>query len=164
MTKAVVAIILLASAALMLIVTVGGWSKLQGLKGVNLVWAVLYVVLAFYIWARWARGMLPMAAALGILLLILAVIAGTGLAGTSWFDRSSSGFGSAHSLFGGGGLSANVLGTVTVLLIPVQALLIFFAMLGFKQGWNVEMEVPRDEAERRRGQHGSGRSREPATA
>ena len=163
-TKAVVALILLVSAGLMLILTIGGWSKLQGLKGVNLVWVALYILLAFYIWARWARGLLPIAAGFGILLLLLAVIGGTGLAGTSWFDRSSAGFGAAHSLFGAGGLSANVLGLVTVLLIPVQALLIFFAMLGFRQGWNVEMEVPKDEAKRRREQRGSGPSPEPATA
>ena len=53
--------------------------------------ALLYVIIAFYI-ARWARGLLPIAAALAILLLILAVIAGTGLAGTSWFDRNHFGF------------------------------------------------------------------------
>jgi hypothetical protein len=29
-------------------------------------------------------------------------------------------------------------------------LLIFFAMRGFAQGWNVELEVPKEEAERRR--------------
>jgi hypothetical protein len=34
-------------------------------------------------------------------------------------------------------------------MIPVQALLIFFAMVGFRQGWNVELEVPIAEAQRR---------------
>ena len=86
---------------------------------------------------------------MGILLLIVAVIAGTGLSGTSWFDRSNFGFGPAHSLFGGSGLSANMLGTLTVLLIPVQALLILFCGIGFAQGWNVELEVPIEEARRR---------------
>jgi lysylphosphatidylglycerol synthetase-like protein (DUF2156 family) len=163
LVKFIVVVILLISVALMLIVTIGGWSKLQGLKAVNLIWCLLYLVIAFYV-ARWKRGLLPMAAALGILLLILAVIAGTGVAGTSWFDRNHFGFAAPQSLFGGKGLSPDVLGTVTVLLVPVQALLIFFTMLGFTQGWNVEVEVPEDEA-RRRGRRSSGSPPpEPATA
>lgn len=163
LTKTVVAIILLVSAALMIIVTFGGWSRLQGLKGVNLIWCALYIILAFYIWTRWARGLLPIAAALGILVLMLGIVAGTGLAGTSWFDRNAFGFAPAKTIFGGPGLPADALGLVTVLLIPVQMLLIFFTMLGFSQGWNVEMEVPEEKA-KRGGQGGSSSSPEPATA
>jgi hypothetical protein len=148
LTKLIIIGILLASIALMLIVTIGGWSKLQGMKPVNFIWMFLYVVVAFYI-ARWARGLLPIAAALGILLLIIAAIATLGLAGTSWFDRSSAGFGPAQSLFGGSGLSPDVLGTLTLLIIPVELALIVVAMIGFAQGWNVETEVPMDEARRR---------------
>jgi hypothetical protein len=44
---------------------------------------------------------------------------------------------------------------VTVLLIPVEVLLIVVAMIGFSQGWNVELEVPKDEAERRRRRPGA---------
>jgi uncharacterized membrane protein SirB2 len=164
LTKAVVSLILLISAGLLLILTVGGWSKLAGLKGVNLVSIIIYVVLAFFIFTRWARGLLPIAAGLGILLLITALVAGLGLAGTSWFDRSHSGFAAAQSLFGGGGLSADALGLVTVLLIPVQALLIFFAMLGFTQAWNVETEVPADGSKRRDKRSSSPSSPEPAPA
>ena len=147
--RLIVVVLLLGSAALMLAITVGGWSKLQGLKPVNFIWALIYIIIAFYIVKRWARGLLPIAAALAILLLITAVIAGTGASGTSWFNRSNFGFAPAQSLFGGAGLGANTLGALTVLLIPVQALLIFFAMYGFAQGWNVEVEVPEDEARRR---------------
>ncbi|MGZ6571580.1 MAG: hypothetical protein ACXVHX_04970 [Solirubrobacteraceae bacterium] len=147
--KLVVALILLASVGLMLIITVGGWSKLQGLKPVNLVWCILYVIIAFYVFGRWARGLLPIAAALAILLLILAVIAATGVAGTSWFDRDNPGFGAPHTLFGGKGLDPNVLGVLTVILAPVQLALIVFAMVAFAQSWNVEVEVPKEEAEKR---------------
>src|SRR5205823_7707309 len=133
----------------------GGWSKLEGMKPVNFVLCIAYLIIAYYIWARWSRGLLPMAAALAILLLIMAVIAGTGLSGTSWFDRTNSGFGAAQTVFGSPGLSPDVLGFFTVLLIPVQALLIIFAMIGFSQGWNVELEVPKDEAERHRRHPGS---------
>ena len=148
-TKAIVILIMLISVALMLIVTVGGWSKLQGMKPVNFVWAAAYVIIAFYIGTRWARGLLPIVAVLALLLLIMAVVAGTGASGTSWFDRNQHGFAAAHSLFGGKGLGTDFLGLITVIIIPVQALLIFFTMLGFRQGWNVELEVPIEEARRR---------------
>ena len=116
--KAIVALILLASVGLLLIVTIGGWSQLEGMKPINFFWCVAYVIIAFYIWGRWARGMLPIAAGLAILLLMIAVVAGLGLSGTSWFDRSHAGFAPAQSLFGGKGLSADTLGTITLLLDP----------------------------------------------
>jgi hypothetical protein len=163
-TKAIVVLIMLVSVGLMLIVTIGGWSKLQGLKPVNFAWCLVYVIFAIYI-ARWARGLLPIAAAMAILLLILALIAGTGISGTSWFDRNHFGFAAPHSLFGGKGLSPEVLGTITLIMAPVQVLLIFFAMRGFAQGWNVELEVPEEEAERRRrGGSAAPPPPEPATA
>jgi lysylphosphatidylglycerol synthetase-like protein (DUF2156 family) len=162
LTRLLVVVTLLASVALMLIVTIGGWSKLQGLKPINFTWCIVYLVMAFYVW-RWARGVLPMAAALAILLLIIAVIAGTGLAGTSWFDRNHSGFAAAQSLFGGKGLGPDLLGTVTLLMIPVEVLLIVFTMIGFNQGWNVELEVPEEEA-RQRGSTPAAHGPQPATA
>src|SRR5581483_4744750 len=45
-TKAIVVLILLVSVGLMLIVTIGGWSKLQGLKPVNIAWAIIYLIIA----------------------------------------------------------------------------------------------------------------------
>ncbi len=147
-TRLIVVLILLASVALMLVLTIGGWSKLQGVKPVNFIWSALYLIMAFYI-LRWSRGLLPIAAGLAILLLIMAVIAGTGVAGTSWFDRQHHGFAPAQSLLGGTGLTDNVLGSVTVLLIPVEVALIVFAVIGFAQGWNVELEVPEEEARKR---------------
>ena len=133
-TKAIVVFILLVSVGLMLIVTIGGWSKLQGLKAVNFAWCLVYLIIAFYIATRWARGLLPIAAAMAILLLILALIAGTGVSGTSWFDRSHVGFAPPDTLFGGTGLDPDMLGLITLLIAPVQALLILFAMRGFAQG------------------------------
>jgi lysylphosphatidylglycerol synthetase-like protein (DUF2156 family) len=148
LTKLIVVLLLLISVALMLAVTIGGWSKLQGLKPVNFAWCIVYLILSFYI-LRWARGLLPIAAAMAILLLIIAVIAGTGAAGTSWFDRSHAGFASAQSLFGGTGFGPDTLGTLTLLIAPVQVLVILFALRGFAQGWNVEVEVTMDEAKQR---------------
>jgi hypothetical protein len=162
--KAVVALILLASVALLLIVTIGGWSQLEGMKPINFFLCIAYLVIAFYIFVRWARGMLPLAAGLAILLLMVAIVAGVGLSGTSWFDRSHSGFAHAKSLLGGQGLSADTLGTIILLLIPVQVLLILVALRAFAQGWNVEQEVPIEEARKRGYNPPEPRSGEPATA
>jgi hypothetical protein len=162
--KALVALILLISVGLLLIVTIGGWSQLEGMKPLNFFWCIAYLIIAFYIFARWSRGMLPIAAGLAILLLMVALVAGLGLSGTSWFDRSHGGFAAAQSLFGGTGLTADTLGTVTLLIVPVQVLLIIFALQAFAQGWNVEQEVPIDEARSRGYKPPEPQSGEPATA
>jgi hypothetical protein len=162
-TKAVVVLIMLVSIVLMLIVTFGGWSKLQGLKPVNFAWCIIYLIIAFYV-LRWNRGLLPIAAAFAILLLILTLIAGTGAAGTSWFDRNHAGFAGAQTIFGGGGLTPDELGLVTLLIAPVQLLLIIFSMIGFAQGWNVELEVPEEEARRRGSKPSAPPPPEPAAA
>jgi hypothetical protein len=162
-TKAIVALILLVSVVLMLIVTIGGWSKLQGTKPVNFGWCAIYLIIAFYIW-RWNRGLLPIAAALAILLLVISLVAGLGASGTSWFDRNHAGFAAPDSMVGGKGLGTDTLGAVTLLIAPVQLLLIIFAMRGFAQGWNVEQEVPIDEAKRRSGSAAGTPPPEPAPA
>jgi hypothetical protein len=162
-TRVIVVLILLISVGLMLIVTIGGWSKLQGLKPINFVWCLIYLIVAVYV-VRWTRGVLPIAAALAILLLIISLIAGTGISGTSWFDRNHSGFAGAQTIFGGKGLSPDTLGLVTLIIAPVQALLIFFSMQGFAQAWNVELEVPIEEANRRGGTKAGPPPPEPATA
>jgi hypothetical protein len=161
--RAIVIVLLLVSVALLLIVTIGGWSKLQGLKPVNLAWCAVYLIIAVYV-ARWTRGLLPIAAALATLLLILSLIAGTGISGTSWFDRSNPGYAHPQTPFGGAGLDPNLLGVLTLVVAPVQLLLIFFAMRGFAQGWNVEVEMPIEEAERRGHTHTAPPPPAPAAA
>jgi hypothetical protein len=59
-------------------------------------------------------------------------------ASPEWFDRDKTGFSDPA-------LPAGVLGLLTLLIVPVQVLLIAFAMRGFQQGWNVEVEVPAGE-------------------
>jgi hypothetical protein len=161
-TKFIVTLILLASVVLMLVITVGGWSKLEGLAPVNFAWALIYLIMAYFIAVRWARGLLPISAAFAILLLIVALIAGLGAAGTSWFDRSHVDYSAAQSLFGGAGLSANTLGVLVLLLAPVQVLLILFCIQGISQGWNVEVERKVDDTPDRR--RGSDPGTAPATA
>jgi hypothetical protein len=132
-TKLIVIVLLLASVALMLIVSIGGWEALEGAKAVLIFFMGVYVVMAYFC-ARWNRGVLPLSAAFGIILLIFAAIAGP-----EWFARDKEGFTDPP-------LDEGILGLITLLLIPVQLLLIAFAMRGFQQGWNIEVERPIDEA------------------
>jgi presenilin-like A22 family membrane protease len=81
-----------------------------------------------YFVARWNRGVLPVAAALAIILLIFAAVAGP-----EWFSRDKAGFTNPA-------LDENVLGLITFMIVPVQVFLIAFAMRGFQQAWNVEVE------------------------
>jgi hypothetical protein len=117
-TKAVVILLLLVSAALVAIVTVGGWDALEGAKPVQIAYILIYLLIAFYV-ARWNRGVLPVAAALAIVLLIFAAVSAP-----SWFDRDRTGFSDPA-------LDSGLLGLITVLIVPVQLLLIAFAMRGF---------------------------------
>jgi hypothetical protein len=126
-TRAIVVFLLLVSAAFVAVVTIGGWDALTGARGLQVAWIVLYVGMAVLV-LRWNRGVLPVAAAFALILLIFAAVAAPG-----WFERDKDGFAST-------GLDASLLGIVTALLIPLQALLIAFAMQGFRQAWNVEVE------------------------
>lgn len=135
-TRAIVVALLLISAVLMLVVMLGGWSSLQSGAALQLAYVVIYVGMAYYV-AQWNRGPLPVAAALAIILAIFAV-----LAGPEWFQRDKDGFSTPESVFGSTGLDSATLGTVTLLLVPLQVLLIFFSMQGFRQDWHVEVERP----------------------
>jgi len=126
-TRAVVVVLLLISAATILVITLGGWEVIQGLQLICIAWIAIYLVLAYYV-ARWNRGVLPLVAAMAIIMAIFALIAVP-----QWFDRDAAGFEQPA-------LDADVLGTITAILIPIQLLLLFFAMQGFIQAWNVEFE------------------------
>jgi hypothetical protein len=126
-TRAMVVVLLLVSAALMLIVTIGGWNMLEGAIPVQIAYIAVYLTFAFYA-ARWNRGVLPISAALAVLLMIFAAVAGPG-----WFARDKSGFAQPT-------IDASLLGVITLLVVPVQILLVTFTMRGFSQGWNVELE------------------------
>ena len=112
---------------LVTVVTIGGWDALTGGQLMQIAYIVLYLLMAFFV-ARWNRGVLPVAAALAIIMAIFA-----GVSAPEWFDRSKSGFTDPS-------LSADVLGLLTLLILGVQLLLIAFAMKGFSQAWNIEVE------------------------
>jgi lysylphosphatidylglycerol synthetase-like protein (DUF2156 family) len=131
MTKALVALVLLISAALLLIVTVGGWERLQsfGVALMTIIYAAIYIVFAYLV-ARWQRGILPVAAALAVILAIFAAVAAPG-----WFARAKDGLDSPA-------LPEELLGLLTLLLVPVQLVLVAVALIAFNQNWHVEEERP----------------------
>jgi hypothetical protein len=129
--KAIIAFVLLVSAGLLIVITLGGWDRLLGASvGImTLLWAAIYILFAFLV-ARWSRGVLPVAASLAIILAIFAAIAAP-----EWFARSKDGLESPA-------LPEDLLGLLTVIVVPVQLLLIVVSLIGFSQNWHVEEERP----------------------
>jgi lysylphosphatidylglycerol synthetase-like protein (DUF2156 family) len=149
-TRAIVILLLLTSALLIAVVTLGGWSELQGAQIISIGYVIVYLVMAYFV-TKWNRGVLPVAAALAILFAVVAAVAGP-----AWFERDKAGFDDPA-------LEPSILGLLTLILVPVQLLLVAFAMRGFQQQWSVEVEVRPDEAERhRRGDDSSGGAVQPA--
>jgi lysylphosphatidylglycerol synthetase-like protein (DUF2156 family) len=130
--KAIIAFVLLVSAGLLIVITIGGWERLQGasVAVMSLLWAAIYIVFAFLVAGRWQRGVLPVAAALAVILAIFAAIAAP-----DWFARSKDGLDSPA-------LPEDLIGLLTVIVVPVQLILIVVAMIGFNQNWHVEEERP----------------------
>jgi hypothetical protein len=130
-TKAIVTLLLLVSAGLLIVITIGGWPRLDSpsVGVVTLIWAALYLLFAFLVW-RWSRGVLPVSSGSAIILAIFAAVAAP-----AWFARSKTGLSPPP-------LPDDLLGVLTLLVIPVQLLLITAAMVGFTQEWHVEEERP----------------------
>ncbi len=131
-TKFVIVLLLLATAVLAAVITVGGWSLLKGGGGMGIVcaiYAILYAFFAFLV-ARWSRGILPLTAALSMILAIFCVVGAN-----SWFERDKAGFDEAL-------LPSALLGTLVIALGLLQIVVIAVAMFGFNQEWHVEEERP----------------------
>ena len=130
-TRLIVLVLLLASAARLAIITWGGWDTLEGAKPLQIAYILLYLLMAFLV-LRWSRGILPVASALAIIMLIFSAVSAP-----QWFDRDKAGFTNPT-------LDEGILGLLTFIMVPLQVLLIAFAMRGFQQAWNVEVERPAD--------------------
>ena len=126
-TRVLVVGLLVVSAAVLLLATVGGWSKIQGAKPVQIAFILVYLLLAFHI-ARWRSGLLPVAASFAIILLVFCAISGP-----QWFGRDKAGFEDPL-------LDESIVGLLTIALVPLQILLIVVAARGFSQKWSVEVE------------------------
>jgi hypothetical protein len=127
LARLIVVLLLLGSAFLVAVVTIGGWDTLEGAKPIQIAFILIYLVIAFFV-ARWSRGVLPLATALAIILGIFAVVAAP-----AWFDRARDGFTDPS-------ISSDVLGLVCVLIAALQAALIVASLQAFRQAWNVEVE------------------------
>jgi hypothetical protein len=131
-TKFVIVVLLLVTAAIMFLITIGGFSVLQGGIGMGilaLLYCGLYVLFAFLVF-RWNRGVLPMAAAFSVLLMIFAAVGAS-----SWFDRDKSGFSSTL-------LPPSLIGLFMLILVPLSILVVAVSLVGFNQEWHVEEERP----------------------
>jgi hypothetical protein len=150
--KSFVALLLLVSAALVAIISLGGWSALQGAYIVSAIYVIVYVVMAYFV-MRWSRGVLPMAAAFATALGVFAAIAAPG-----WFDR-------AGSSYSNPALPPRLLGLLTILTLIVQVILLIAALIAFQQKWNIEVEEHEDEDDggQQQGYGGPGRA-QPAGA
>ena len=145
-TRLIVVVLLLVSAGLLAIITWGAWDTLEGAKPLQIAYIVLYLMMAFFV-MRWSRGVLPVTSALAIIMLIFAAVSGP-----EWFSRDKEGFTDPA-------LDAAMLGLITLVIVPVQLLLIAFAMSGFRQNWQTEVErkvdEPRDDHGRESGRGGA---------
>ena len=125
----IVFVLLIASAFLMFLVTICGWSVSQGLQPVQLFYIVIYLVFAYYV-TRWNRGVLATVSGLALILIVF-----TTIAGIAWFGRDK-------ALFADALLPDPVMGFLTLLIVPLQMLVIAFALQGMRQEWNVEEGAP----------------------
>ena len=122
---------------LLAIITWGGWDTLEGAKPLQIAYIVLYLLMAFFV-LRWSRGVLPVAAALAIIMLIFAAVSAPAVV------RPRQG------RFHEPGARRERPRLLTALMVPLQILLIAFAMSGFRQAWNVEVEHSPEDDDRGR--------------
>jgi len=131
-TRVAIAFLMLATAVIALLITIGGFSLLSGGGGMGvvcLVFAGLYALFAYLV-MRWSRGILPVAASLSTILAIFCAVGAN-----SWFARDKSGFDEAL-------LPSSLIGLLVVVLLLLQIVLIVACFYGFSQDWHVEEERP----------------------
>jgi hypothetical protein len=131
-TKFVIAFLMLATAVIAALVTIGGFSLLSGGGGMGalcLIFALLYALFGFLV-SRWSRGILPVAASLSMILAIFCAVGAN-----SWFARDKAGFEEAL-------LPVSMIGLLVVILALLQLILIVACFYGFSQDWHVEEERP----------------------
>jgi hypothetical protein len=131
-TKFIVALLMLVTAGLAAVIAITGWSVLLGGGGMGvvcLIYAGLYALFGIRA-LQWSRGVLPVGAALSMILAILCAVGAN-----SWFARDKAGFQDPL-------LPSPVIGLLVLILMLVQVLLIVACFVGFSQDWHVEEERP----------------------
>jgi hypothetical protein len=148
--KFVIVLLLVATAVVAGLVTISGWPLLKGGSGMGIVcaiYAILYAFFAFLV-ARWNRGILPVVAALSMILAIFCAVGAE-----SWFNRDRAGFDEAL-------LGSSLIGLLVIILGLLQIVLIAATLYGFNQEWHVEEERPIGSGE----DYGAGASGSPQPA
>lgn len=131
-TKFVLVLMLAATAVLAALIAITGFSLMTGGSGMSvicLIYAALYAFFAFLVF-RWNRGILPVAAALSMILAIFCAVGAN-----SWFARDKAGFDE-------GLIPSPAIGTLVIVLALLQLVLIAVALYAFNQNWHVEEERP----------------------
>ncbi len=131
-TKLVITFLLAVTAFLAALVTITGFSLLEGggtMGAICFLYAALYAFFAFLVF-RWSRGILPVAAALSMILAIFCAVGAD-----SWFARDKAGFDDAL-------LPSSLIGLLVVIIVILQFLVVAAALYGFNQNWHVEEERP----------------------
>jgi hypothetical protein len=131
-TKVVLVILLAATSVIAVVVAISGFSLISGgttMAMVTLIYGLLYGFFAFIV-ARWNRGILPVAAALSMILAIFCAVGAN-----SWFARDKAGFED-------GLLPVTLIGLLVVVLALLQILVVAVSLYAFNQNWHVEEERP----------------------
>ncbi len=109
-TKLVITFLLAVTAFLAALVTITGFSLLEGggtMGAICFLYAALYAFFAFLVF-RWSRGILPVAAALSMILAIFCAVGAD-----SWFARDKAGFDDAL-------LPSSLIGLLVVIIVILQ--------------------------------------------
>ncbi len=131
-TKFVLVLLLAATSAIAVIIAISGFSLITGgtvMAVVTLFYGLLYAFFAILV-ARWNRGILPVAAALSMILAIFCAVGAN-----SWFTRDKAGFEE-------GLLPVPLIGLLVIVLALLQIVVVAVALYGFNQDWHVEEERP----------------------
>lgn len=124
--RAVVILTIAVSTGLMALISLLGWDMFQQARTFQLIFMAVNVIFIIQI-LRWSRGVLPMAAGLAT---IVAIFGGVSV--SSWWARDSAGYNDAAL--------SGTLGTLTLLMVVVQGVVIVLAIAAFTQNWQIEVE------------------------
>lgn len=124
--RAVVILTIAISTGLMALISLLGWDMFQQARTFQLIFMAINVIFIIQI-LRWSRGVLPMAAGLAT---IVAIFGGVSV--SSWWARDSAGYNDAAL--------SGTLGTLTLLMVIVQGVVIVLAIAAFTQNWQIEVE------------------------
>jgi hypothetical protein len=129
-TKLVLVFLLAATSVIACLVAITGFGLMSGGAGmalVSLIYGLLYAFFAFLVF-RWNRGILPVAAALSVILAILCAVGAN-----SWFARDKAGFED-------GLIPTPLIGLLVVILALLQIIVAAASLYAFNQNWHVEEE------------------------